>query len=89
VVAGIRDVRSIIKTIEGERMSTLGTAALECSAVIFDPMCEKVLFTRRTDDGRWYLPSGEGGRMCGRNLQPGRLGRYELTGADRLVAGCV
>ena len=46
------------KIIEGERIGKLGKIALGCSAVIFDPAREKVLLTRRTDNGRWCLPGG-------------------------------
>ena len=48
------------KIIEGERVGILGKLALGCSATIFDPTRQRVLLTRRTDNGRWCLP---GGRM--------------------------
>jgi ADP-ribose pyrophosphatase YjhB (NUDIX family) len=44
----------------GERLGKQGTLRLGCSAIIFDEKREKVLLTRRTDNGRWCLP---GGRM--------------------------
>ena len=46
------------KIIEGERIGKLGQLALGCSATIFDPTRQKVLLTRRTDNGRWCLPGG-------------------------------
>ena len=48
------------KVLRGERIGKLGAILLGCSAVIFDPTKQKVLLTRRTDNGRWCLP---GGRM--------------------------
>lgn len=48
------------KLLHGERIGKLGAILLGCSAVIFDATRQKVLLTRRTDNGRWCLP---GGRM--------------------------
>jgi ADP-ribose pyrophosphatase YjhB (NUDIX family) len=50
----------VAKIIYGERISKLGKITLGCSAAIFDSTRQKVLLTRRTDNGRWCLP---GGRM--------------------------
>ncbi len=44
----------------GERLGRQGELRIGCSATIFDEKREKVLLTRRTDNGRWCLP---GGRM--------------------------
>jgi len=44
----------------GERFGRQGELRVGCSATIFDQQREKVLLTRRTDNGRWCLP---GGRM--------------------------
>jgi ADP-ribose pyrophosphatase YjhB (NUDIX family) len=49
---------SVAKIIEGERIGKLGKLALGCSATIFDASRQKVLLTRRTDNGRWCLPGG-------------------------------
>jgi ADP-ribose pyrophosphatase YjhB (NUDIX family) len=46
------------KIVEGERIGKVGKLALGCSATIFDPSRQKVLLTRRTDNGRWCLPGG-------------------------------
>jgi ADP-ribose pyrophosphatase YjhB (NUDIX family) len=46
------------KIIEGDRIGKLGRLALGCSATIFDSTRQKVLLTRRTDNGRWCLPGG-------------------------------
>ena len=46
------------KLIQGERVGKLGMLSTGASAVIFDETKEKVLLTRRTDNGRWCLPSG-------------------------------
>jgi len=42
----------------GERIAKEGTLRLGCSAIIFDEGREKVLLTRRTDNGQWCLPGG-------------------------------
>lgn len=46
------------KLLYGDRISKLGVVLLGCSATIFDPTRQKVLLTRRTDNGRWCLPGG-------------------------------
>ncbi len=50
----------MVKIIQGDRVGKLGHVILGCSAVIFDESGQKILLTRRTDNGRWCLP---GGRM--------------------------
>lgn len=47
------------KTIYGERVSKSGSILVGCSAVIFDETRQKVLLTRRADNGKWCLPSGQ------------------------------
>ena len=42
----------------GPRLSREGKIRLGCTAVIFDKDREKVLLTRRTDNGLWCLPGG-------------------------------
>ncbi len=42
----------------GLRLSKAGKIRLGCSAVIFDRDREKILLTRRTDNGMWCLPGG-------------------------------
>jgi len=42
----------------GERVSRDGNLRLGCSAAIFDQHREKLLLTRRTDNGQWCLPGG-------------------------------
>jgi ADP-ribose pyrophosphatase YjhB (NUDIX family) len=46
------------KVIFGERVSKDGKLRLGCSAAIFDERREKLLLTRRTDNGQWCLPGG-------------------------------
>ena len=43
----------------GERISKEGKLRLGCSAAIFDERREKLLLTRRTDNGQWCLPGGK------------------------------
>ncbi|MEW5829791.1 MAG: NUDIX domain-containing protein [Chloroflexota bacterium] len=42
----------------GERIGRQGRIRLGCSAVIFDESRQKVLLTRRADNGLWCLPGG-------------------------------
>ena len=42
----------------GDRIGKLAMLTPSGSAVIFDPTGQKVLLTRRTDNGRWCLPGG-------------------------------
>lgn len=46
------------KLIQGERVGKAGQIRCGCSAIIFDDQREKVLLTRRADNGRWCLPGG-------------------------------
>ena len=42
----------------GDRIGKEGKISLGASAVILDASRKKILLTRRTDNGRWCLPSG-------------------------------
>lgn len=44
--------------IYGERIGKAGKLTVACSAVIFDEARQKILLTRRDDNGRWCLPGG-------------------------------
>ena len=44
--------------LSGERIGRQGKIRLGCSGVLFDSNREKVLLTRRADNGQWCLPSG-------------------------------
>jgi ADP-ribose pyrophosphatase YjhB (NUDIX family) len=46
------------KIIFGERIGKQAILKVGCAAVIFDTNRQKVLLTRRTDNGRWCLPGG-------------------------------
>ncbi|MBK35735.1 MAG: NUDIX domain-containing protein [SAR202 cluster bacterium] len=50
----------MLELIEGDRVGRRGQIIVVCSAVIFDAARQRVLITRREDNGRWCLP---GGRM--------------------------
>jgi ADP-ribose pyrophosphatase YjhB (NUDIX family) len=43
---------------KGERIGKQGAIRLACSAVIFDAARQRVLLTRRSDNGLWCLPGG-------------------------------
>src|SRR5712692_6348592 len=47
-----------MKIIEGDRVGRLGKLRVGCMATIFDETGQKVLLTRRMDNGRWCLPAG-------------------------------
>ena len=42
----------------GDRIGGNGRLLLGCSATLFDERGDKVLLTRRADNGRWCLPGG-------------------------------
>lgn len=44
--------------IRGDRIGKTATLKVGCAAAIFDESGEKVLLTRRTDNGQWCLPGG-------------------------------
>jgi ADP-ribose pyrophosphatase YjhB (NUDIX family) len=44
--------------IAGERVGKQGRLAIGCSAAIFDAAGEKILLTRRGDNGQWCVPGG-------------------------------
>lgn len=48
----------MVKILTGDRVGKAGVLRVGCSAVIFDARREKILLTRRTDNGQWCLPSG-------------------------------
>jgi ADP-ribose pyrophosphatase YjhB (NUDIX family) len=43
--------------LHGDRIGRLGTVQFGCSALVLDEH-DRVLLTRRTDNGRWCLPGG-------------------------------
>ena len=46
------------RVMSGDRIGKQARLAVGCSATIFDSARQKVLLTRRTDDGRWCVPGG-------------------------------
>jgi ADP-ribose pyrophosphatase YjhB (NUDIX family) len=46
------------RVISGHRVGRLGRLRVGCSAVIFNAERDKILLTRRTDNGLWCLPGG-------------------------------
>jgi ADP-ribose pyrophosphatase YjhB (NUDIX family) len=47
------------RLIQGERIGKQGRIRFGCSGTLFDKDREKVLLTRRTDNGLWCLPGGK------------------------------
>ena len=50
----------MLEIIEGDRVGKRAILSMVCSGMVFDAEKEKILITRRDDNGRWCLP---GGRM--------------------------
>ncbi len=48
----------MVRILTGDRVGKAGVLRVGCSAVIFDARREKILLTRREDNGQWCLPSG-------------------------------
>jgi 8-oxo-dGTP pyrophosphatase MutT (NUDIX family) len=46
------------KIVQGDRIGLTAPLSIGCSALIFDAAREKILLTRRQDNGRWCLPGG-------------------------------
>jgi 8-oxo-dGTP pyrophosphatase MutT (NUDIX family) len=46
------------RVLTGERIGREGKLRLGCSAVIFNENRQKILLTRRSDNGQWCLPGG-------------------------------
>ncbi len=46
------------EVIRGDRIGKLGVLRVGCSATIFHPDKQRVLLTRRSDNGVWCLPGG-------------------------------
>lgn len=46
------------KLVYGDRISKDARLRLGCSATIFDNTRQKILLTKRSDNGRWCLPGG-------------------------------
>jgi len=46
------------KVLRGDRVAKLGKVTLGCSAALFDSTRQKLLMTRRSDNGRWCMPGG-------------------------------
>ena len=44
--------------IYGDRIGKTAKLTVGCSAIVFDSTRQKILLTRRTDNGRWCLPGG-------------------------------
>jgi len=47
-----------MKLVHGERVGRQARLRPGASAIIFDSSRQKVLLTRRSDNGRWCLPGG-------------------------------
>jgi 8-oxo-dGTP pyrophosphatase MutT (NUDIX family) len=48
----------MVRVLRGERIGASGALAIGCTAAIFDVSGERLLLTRRADNGRWCLPGG-------------------------------
>ncbi len=67
------------KLIHGDRIGKRGVLRVGASSIIFDESREKVLLTKRTDNGRWCLPGG--GMDPGESIEEACVREaYEETG---------
>jgi 8-oxo-dGTP pyrophosphatase MutT (NUDIX family) len=48
----------MLTILQGERIAKTAGMFVGCSAALFDDGREKILLTRRADNGRWCLPGG-------------------------------
>lgn len=49
---------NMAKLLDGQRIVKLGSLRIGCSATIFDSSQQRILLTKRTDNGQWCLPGG-------------------------------
>ena len=56
-----------MKVLTGDRVAKGAKLRVGCGAVIFDETRQKILLTRRTDNGQWCLPGG--GMDAGESLE--------------------
>jgi ADP-ribose pyrophosphatase YjhB (NUDIX family) len=54
----VRCGADIATIVAGERIGKQGRLAVGCSASVFDAAGEKMLLTRRSDNGQWCVPGG-------------------------------
>ena len=47
-----------MRYVSGDRIGRTAQILIGCSAMVFDPGRERILLTRRSDNGRWCLPAG-------------------------------
>jgi 8-oxo-dGTP pyrophosphatase MutT (NUDIX family) len=52
------EARHMARVINGDRVGRQARLAVGCSATIFDSARQKVLLTRRRDNGTWCVPGG-------------------------------
>lgn len=72
------------RILRGERIGKQGSIRTGCSAAIFDLTRQKILLTRRTDNGLWCLPGG--GVDAGENVAETCIREVrEETGLDAHV----
>jgi ADP-ribose pyrophosphatase YjhB (NUDIX family) len=53
-----KGIPKMAKLLYGQRIGKLGSLRVGCSATIFDSSKQKILLTKRTDNGQWCLPGG-------------------------------
>ena len=81
-------IGDFMKLIYGDRIGKRGVLRVGASSIIFDESREKVLLTKRTDNGRWCLPGG--GMDPGEGVEEACIREaYEETGLHVRVARLV
>lgn len=48
----------MVKIVTGDRIGRSARLRVGCSAIIFDEPRQRILLTRRADNGRWCIPGG-------------------------------
>ena len=77
-----------MKLIYGDRIGKRGVLRVGASSIIFDESREKILLTKRTDNGRWCLPGG--GMDPGESVEEACVREaYEETGLQVKVTRLV
>ncbi|HEV2237257.1 MAG TPA: NUDIX domain-containing protein [Ktedonobacterales bacterium] len=75
----------MVRVLQGERIGAGGTLAVGCVAAIFDAARQRLLLTRRADNGQWCLPGGHmepgesAAEACAREVQEETGLRVRIT----------
>jgi len=57
-VAG-EEITRMVKLVQGERVGRQANLVVKCVVAVFDESGQRLLLTRRAENGRWCLPGGK------------------------------